>query len=83
MKSYLVELYSPAGSETGPQGVEQIRAAAAALAGEGTDVRYLRSFFIPTDETCFHLFEAASEEAIAQVSRRAAFDYERIVEVLP
>jgi hypothetical protein len=82
MKSYLVELYQPAGPDNGPAGAESARAAASALAREGIEVRYLRSIFIPEDETCFHLFEAASAEAIDQVSRRAAFEHERIVEVL-
>ena len=69
MKSYLVELYRPAGSDAGLAGAEEARAAAAALTDEWTEVRYLRSFFIPADETCFHLFEAASDEAIAEAAR--------------
>jgi hypothetical protein len=82
MKSYLVELYQPAGPDTRPAGVEQARAAAAALTREGTEVRYVRSIFIPADETCFHLFEGTSADAIRAVSRRAAFEHDRIVEVL-
>jgi hypothetical protein len=79
MRSYLVELYQPAGSDAG---AEQACAAATELTREGTEVRYLHSIVIPADDTCFHLFEAASAEAVDQVSRRAAFEYERIVEVL-
>jgi Protein of unknown function (DUF4242) len=82
MKNYLVELYQPDGPDIGPSGAESARAAAAALTRDGTEVRYLRSIFIPSDETCFHLFEAPSADAVDQVSRRAAFEYERIVEVI-
>lgn len=37
---------------------------------------------LAVDETCFHLFEGPSAEAISELSRRAAIEYERIVEVL-
>lgn len=46
----------------------------------GTPVRYRRSIAIPEDETCFHVFEGRSVEAVEEVSRRAALEYERIVE---
>ena len=82
MKSYLVELYQPAGSGNGPAGVQRAREAAAQLTHEGTQVRYVRSIFIPDDETCFHLFEGILVEVIGKASRRAALDYDRIVEVL-
>jgi hypothetical protein len=81
MRSYLVELYQAAGSATEPSGVERARAAAEQLASDGTEVRYVRSIFIPVDEVCFHLFEGTSAEAVGRVSRRAEFDYARIVEV--
>jgi hypothetical protein len=82
MRSYLVELYQPAASSDGRASVERARAAAAELTSEGTAVRYLRSIFIPEDETCLHLFEGASVEAIRELSRRAAIDYDRIVEIV-
>jgi hypothetical protein len=82
MRSYLVELYQPAGALTGPAGAERAREAAEQLTREGTPVRYLRSLLLPEDEICFHLFEGISAEAIGQASRRALLDYERIIEVL-
>jgi hypothetical protein len=47
---------------------------------EGHEVRYLRSVLVRADETCFHLFEAASEDLVAELGRRAGLRYERIVE---
>ncbi len=46
-------------------------AAAGELVREGTPVRYVRMTFLPDDETCFHIFEAASEEAVGEACRRA------------
>jgi hypothetical protein len=58
------------------------RAAAAALSAEGTRVRHLRSVFVPEDEMCLHFFEAPATDAVAEVSRRARFLYDRIVEAI-
>ena len=46
---------------------------------EGTQVRYVRTTFLPDDETCFHVFEAVSEEVVAEVFRRAGIVSGRIV----
>jgi hypothetical protein len=35
--------------------------------------------FLPEDETCFHVFEAASEEAVREVCGRAGLGPARIV----
>ena len=56
-----------------------IGAAAAELEREGTPVRYVRTTYLPDDETCFHVFEAVSEEAVAEVFRRAGVGSGRIV----
>ena len=41
----------------------------------------MRSFFLPEDETCFHLFEGASADAVGEVTARACIAFDRIVEV--
>lgn len=82
MPEYLVELYLPSGS-SGPREAARIaRSSANAMHREGRRIRFLRSIFVPEDETCFLLFEAASADLVGEASRRAALHYERIVEAI-
>jgi len=78
--SYLVEIYLP---RSRPQHAHatagRARAAAEELSNEGLPVRYVRALFLPADETCFLLFEAASAVAVEAVSRRARLGGARIV----
>ena len=80
MRSYLVEMYVPRSrrheaSATG----RRARAAAQELSREGVPIRYVRSTFLPDDETCFHLFEAASAEVVEKAVRRAELGRARVV----
>ena len=43
---------------------------------------YVRSLFLPDDETCFHFLDAVSAEAVAELSRRAGLRTARIVHAL-
>jgi hypothetical protein len=79
---FLVEVYQPDGGDRLDEITERVRTAASSLTREGHPVRYLRTIFVPEDETCFHLFEAVSADAVAEASRRAAIELERIVEAL-
>jgi hypothetical protein len=81
LKSFVVEFYLSSTSD-GLEVQERAECAATDLRKEGTKVRYLRSIFIPEDEICFHLFEGPSAEAIGEASRRAAIDYDRILEAI-
>ncbi len=76
MPSYLVESYAPAAS------APEAEAAIARLADDEQTIRYLRTSFVPADETCFHLVEAGSLEAVRAALARADISYERIVETL-
>jgi hypothetical protein len=77
---YLMELYLP-----GKAADERLLAAARAEEGADqapsgrVEVRYLGSIFIPSDETCFHLFDAHSRRAVEEASERASIRFERIV----
>ena len=51
---------------------------AEALSAEGTDVRYVRSTYIPGTEQCYCLFEAASRDAVEHTQQRAGLPYEHI-----
>jgi hypothetical protein len=74
--SYLVESYVSAVE------VDEARARARRTAELGEDVRYVRTTFLPRDETLLHLFEAPSAVALGEAGRRAALRFERIVEAL-
>lgn len=78
---FLVEVYvSRADAAAVERSAERARLAAEALIQEGIPVRYLRSIFVPEDETCFFLYEAASVEGVHVAARRAALSFERVAE---
>jgi Protein of unknown function (DUF4242) len=80
---YLVEAYVPRSRARDARAAgRDARAAAAQLSREGTPVRYVRTTFVPKDETCFHVFESADEEAVGEVCRRAGIGSARIVPAL-
>ena len=54
----------------------------AVMTREGTPVQYLRSTFIPGEETCFCLFEGPSADAVRTANARARLLYERIIEAM-
>jgi hypothetical protein len=58
------------------------RDAAEALAGEGQDVAYVRSAFVPEDEVCLHWFTASSPALITAVARLAKLEFDRVIEEL-
>jgi hypothetical protein len=82
MTSWLVEAYAP-GSTDLAEVEERARRAASTLTLAGTPVRYVRTIFVRGDETCFHVFEAASAENVREVVRRASLSAQRIVEAEP
>jgi hypothetical protein len=55
------------------------RAAAESLADEGVSIHYIRTTYLPDDETCFHVFEAASTDSVEEVVRRAGLGRVRVV----
>jgi hypothetical protein len=81
MKSYVVELRLPTGDATELAAAgERARTAAEQLSREGTAVRWVRSVYLPEEETCLLVFEAPTPEAVDRAGRRAALTYARIVE---
>jgi Nickel responsive protein SCO4226-like len=84
MAEFLVELYVSRIDTVGAErGARRARRAADELAREGTPVRYLRSIFVPEDETCFYLYEAATTDVVREAAERACLPVERITEALP
>ena len=83
MAEFLVELYVSRGDAGAVErGAETARLAAEALTREGTPVRYLRSLFLPLDETCFYLYEAGSVDAVRRAAEMAALRFERVAEAV-
>jgi hypothetical protein len=83
MAEFLLELYV---SRTEPEvveaGAERARREAERLSGEGTPVRFVRTIFVPEDETCFYLYEAGSVDAVREAARRAELRFDRIAEAV-
>ena len=80
MPRYLVESYIPRSrAREAREAGRDARTAAEELVREGTPIRYVRTTFLPDDETCFHIFEAASEEAVGEACQRAGIRRGRIV----
>jgi Protein of unknown function (DUF4242) len=83
MPEFLVELYVPRTDGGGAErGAERARSAAEELTREGTPVQYLRSIFVPEDETCFFLFKAPSVEAVHEAARRGELSFDRVTEAV-
>ena len=79
MTRFLVEAYTPATVQIAE--VEaRARRAADHLAKAGTDVRFVRAIFVPEDELCMYLLDAASVEAASDLARGAGISPDRIVE---
>ena len=82
MPVFLVESYLP-GSGGALEEAPGLARRAAELAGrQGIDFRYLRTTLLPSDETCFHLFEAPSVAIVEAALARAGLECDRIVEAL-
>jgi hypothetical protein len=80
MPNYLVELYrSTADAEPLRGAADRLAETARQVSAEGAAVRYVDTIFLPTDETCLHLFEAGSEADVRIVARRAGLEVDRVV----
>lgn len=80
MRRYLVEVYLPRSRAHEARATRlRARAAAEALAHEGLPIRYLRTTYLPDDETCFHVFEAVSIDIVEEAGRRAALGPVRVM----
>lgn len=83
MATFMVERYLPgAGADRGSTAELLAKHVAIHASAEGGKVRHLRSLFVPQDEQCFVLFEAASAETLTETIQRAGIAYERIAEVI-
>jgi Nickel responsive protein SCO4226-like len=80
MPTYLLEAYMPRSqAEEARAAGRRACVAAHELSRRGVPIRYIRTTFLPDDETCFHLFEATSAEVVEQAARRAELGRARVV----
>ena len=77
MPSYLLELYVPRACPPA-RAADDARRVEEAAALDGEPLRYVRTIFVAEDETCFHVFEARSREALVKASRRAGLADPRV-----
>jgi hypothetical protein len=78
MPRFLVESYAAAS----PAAVDDARERARRTAELGPGVGYVKTTFVPGDETVLHLFDAPSCAALDEAGERAGLQYDRIVEVV-
>lgn len=83
-RTFLAERYGAGTSpETARRESEAARDAAMELSREGRPVTLIGSLMVPSDETVFSLFGAASPEDVAAVGERTDRRYDRISEGVP
>lgn len=71
--TFLVEVYVPRlGEGDVGEAAARAHAAAAEMRRRGIEIAYLRAMFVPEDETCFHVFEGHSDQAVLEAGERAA-----------
>lgn len=84
MAEFLVELYvSGADADGADRETRRTHRAAAALTAEGRPVRLVRSIFVPEDETCFLLYEAATAGDVEEAARRASLAFDHVALAIP
>ncbi len=80
---YVVEFYlSRLDADAVGRAAERARSTTAAMAEDGTTVRYLRSVFLPEDETGFHFFQAASADLVRDAAMTARLPIDRVIEII-
>jgi len=73
---FIVEAYSTGGA------IADARERARRTAQMGDGVVYLRTIYLPTDETVLHVFDAPSAATLTEAGTNAALAFQRIVEAV-
>jgi hypothetical protein len=77
--TFLVERYLPAAPNPGLRDCINRVANACLDSGSGDQqVRYLQSTYLPSEHTCFCVFQAATADAVRAVNEAAGFTVDRI-----
>jgi uncharacterized protein DUF4242 len=80
---FIVERYLPAVRHGElAAAVARDQRAAEGMTAAGISVRHLSTIYVPSDESCFSLFDAPSADALRQAQERAGIGFERIVQAV-
>jgi hypothetical protein len=80
---YLVELRRPDDGWGDVRAMtDGVRRAVAGMQATGAPVRFLRSVYVPEDETCFLLLEGASADDVGRVAEASGVDLGSITAAL-
>jgi hypothetical protein len=78
---YLAEFYLPAGEADLADLALRARSAAAAMAGSGRAVRFVRAMHAVADESCFAWYEADAADIVVAAGLAAGLTVDRVVEI--
>lgn len=80
MSTFLVERHLPGIDREGLRGAQQAaRAVSARFRENGRPLHYVRSTFIPGEDRCLCLFEAADAQTVSDANIDAGLPFDRIV----
>jgi hypothetical protein len=80
MTSFLVEVYrSGSDTESLRDVADRLSDEARRVSKEGTPVKYADTIFLPSDETCLHVFDADTEAAVRAVAQVVGIHVDRVV----
>lgn len=81
--AFLVERYLPATAADGlAASVARVASLCTDQDGIGTGVQYLHSAYLPSEDTCFCVFRAASADDVRRVNGDASFAFDRITDAV-
>lgn len=70
------------GRKTLTAAARRARLIAAEMRAEGSQVRFVKSTFVPKDDALFCLFQAPSADLVLELGRRAGLPIERVVDAV-
>jgi hypothetical protein len=83
VREFVAELYvSGTDAVAAERGATAARLAAEQLTREGTPVEFVRSIFIPEDETCMYIYNAHSIDSVRAALARIPLRFERVSEAV-
>ena len=74
---YVAEFYLPGEADLADLAISA-RAGAEQAASSGAAVSFIEAIFVPADENCFALYQAASSADVADAGRRAGIVFDRV-----